>query len=88
MLGCPKVFGRCRWNLKGCHGALVCKCIPTPSWQAARGAILHLFKLGALEEGDSVIITSGDYMELHGATNTLRLLKVGPAGRAEGLGEL
>ena len=56
--------------------------------KAARGAIAHLFKLGALSEGDSVIITSGDYMELHGATNTLRLLKVGPAGKAEGLGEL
>jgi pyruvate kinase len=56
--------------------------------EAARGAILHLFTMGALAEGDSVIITSGDYMELHGATNTLRLLKVGPAGRAEGLGEL
>ena len=56
--------------------------------EAARGAILHLFTLGALAEGDSVIITSGDHMELHGATNTLRLLKVGPAGKAEGLGEL
>jgi pyruvate kinase len=56
--------------------------------EAARGAILHLFTLGALAEGDSVIITSGDHMELHGATNTLRLLKVGPAGRAEGLAEL
>ena len=56
--------------------------------EAARGAILHLFTIGALTEGDSVIITSGDHMELHGATNTLRLLKVGPAGKAEGLAEL
>ena len=56
--------------------------------EAARGAIQQLFDAGALAEGDSVIITSGDHMELHGATNTLRLLKVGPAGKAEGLGEL
>jgi pyruvate kinase len=56
--------------------------------EAARGAIRQLFEAGLLSEGDSVIITSGDHMELHGATNTLRLLKVGPAGRAEGLGEL
>jgi pyruvate kinase len=56
--------------------------------EAARGAILQLFDAGALAEGDSVLITSGDHMELHGATNTLRLLKVGPAGKAEGLGEL
>ncbi|PZO09423.1 MAG: pyruvate kinase [Lysobacteraceae bacterium] len=56
--------------------------------EAARGAILQLFEAGALAEGDSVMITSGDHMELHGATNTLRLLKVGPAGKAEGLGEL
>lgn len=56
--------------------------------EAARGALRHLFGLGLLAEGDRVIITSGDHMELHGATNTLRLLKVGPAGAAEGLGEL
>ena len=35
-----------------------------------------------------MIITSGDHMEQLGATNTLRLLKVGPEGVAEGLGEL
>lgn len=56
--------------------------------EAARGALRHLFGLGLLAEGDRVIITSGDHMELHGATNTLRLLKVGPGGSAEGLGEL
>ena len=56
--------------------------------EAARGAIAHLFRLGALAEDDSVIITSGDHMEQHGATNTLRLLRVGEGGEAEGLGEL
>jgi pyruvate kinase len=56
--------------------------------EAARCAIKQLHDLGLLSEGDSVMITSGDHMELHGATNTLRLLKVGPSGRAEGLGDL
>jgi len=56
--------------------------------EAARGAIRQLFQAGLLEVGDRVLITSGDHMELHGATNTLRLLKVGHAGKAEGLGEL
>jgi pyruvate kinase len=56
--------------------------------EAARGAIRQLFQAGALAVGDRVIITSGDHMELLGATNTLRLLKVGDSGTAEGLGEL
>lgn len=56
--------------------------------QAAREAVRHLFQLGLLSDGDRVIITSGDHMEQHGSTNTLRLLKVGPDGAAEGLGEL
>ena len=37
---------------------------------------------------DRVVFTSGDTMEKHGATNTLRLLQVGAVGCAEGLGEL
>jgi pyruvate kinase len=56
--------------------------------QAARGAIQVLFDLGQLAVGDRVVITSGDHMEHHGATNTLRLLQVGEGGTAEGLGEL
>lgn len=55
---------------------------------AAREAVRHLFGLGLLAAGDRVIITSGDHMEQHGSTNTLRLLKVGENGAAEGLGEL
>jgi pyruvate kinase len=35
-----------------------------------------------------VVFTSGEHMETHGATNTLRLLEVGHDGRASGLGEL
>jgi pyruvate kinase len=55
---------------------------------AARGAIQLLFDLGQLAVGDRVVITSGDHMEHHGATNTLRLLQVGEGGTAEGLGVL
>ena len=59
-----------------------------PTREAARGAIKQLFDLGLLAETDRVLITSGDHMEVHGTTNTLRLLQVGAAGVAEGLGEL
>jgi pyruvate kinase len=59
-----------------------------PTREAARGAIRQLFDAGLLAAGDRVLITSGDHMELHGATNTLRLLQVGAGGKAEGLGEL
>jgi len=55
--------------------------------KAAREAVRHLFQLGLLAEEDRVIITSGDHMEQHGSTNTLRLLKVAKGGVAEGLGE-
>ena len=55
---------------------------------AARGAARMLFEQGLLEEGDRIIFTSGEIMHQHGATNTLRLLQIGPGGAAEGLGEL
>lgn len=58
------------------------------SRDAARSAIKRLFDDGRLDVNDRVIFTSGDHMEHHGATNTLRLLRVGPEGTAEGLGEL
>jgi pyruvate kinase len=56
--------------------------------EAAREALKQLFEQGVLAEGDRVVFTSGDHMEQHGATNTLRLLQVGTGGKAEGLGEL
>jgi pyruvate kinase len=59
-----------------------------PPAQAARVAIKHLFDLGHLAEGDRVMITSGDTMEQRGATNTLRMLRVGADGVAEGMGSL
>jgi pyruvate kinase len=47
-----------------------------------------LVDVGMLAAGDRVVFTSGEHMETHGATNTLRLLEVGADGRASGLGEL
>lgn len=59
-----------------------------PSRQAARDSIADLFAQGLLEEGDRVLITSGDHMGHLGTTNTLRLLRVGAHGEAQGLGTL
>lgn len=56
--------------------------------EAARGSVAKLVATGVLKPGDRVIFTSGEHMETHGATNTLRLLQVGADGKAEGLGEL
>jgi pyruvate kinase len=56
--------------------------------EAGRGAIKVLVDAGLLEPGERVVFTSGERMETHGATNTLRLLQVGKDGKAEGLGEL
>ncbi len=56
--------------------------------EAARGSINKLVEAGFLGPGERVVFTSGEHMETHGATNTLRLLQVGEDGRAEGLGEL
>ena len=56
--------------------------------EAARGSINMLVNAGFLAHGERVVFTSGEHMETHGATNTLRLLQVGTDGKAEGLGEL
>lgn len=56
--------------------------------QAARDAVQHLFHLGALAVDDRVILTTGDHTGRLGGTNTLKLLKVGQGGVAEGLGDL
>lgn len=55
---------------------------------AARASIRHLHDLGRLAEGDRVILTTGDHTGALGGTNTLKLLRVGAGGIAEGLGEL
>ncbi len=59
-----------------------------PPRDAARASVALLYESGVLVEGDKVIFTSGDTMELRGATNTLRLLEVGKGGVADGMGEL
>lgn len=56
--------------------------------EAAREATRCLYDRQALVEGDRIIFTSGDHMERHGATNTLRLLQIDGQGQVEGLGEL
>ena len=56
--------------------------------EAARGSIRTLVEAGYLKSGDRVVFTSGEHMEQHGATNTLRLLEVDEEGRATGLGAL
>ncbi|WP_449447352.1 pyruvate kinase [Thermomonas brevis] len=56
--------------------------------EAARGSIRLLVEAGLLATGDRVVFTSGEHMQTHGATNTLRLLEVGADGNATGLGEL
>lgn len=56
--------------------------------QAAREAIQHLFDLEHLAEDDRVILTTGDHTGQLGGTNTLKLLRVGAGGLAEGLGDL
>ncbi len=58
------------------------------SRDAARNAVKQLFDKDSLKQGERLIFTSGDHMEQHGATNTLRLLQVGAEGHAEGLGDL
>jgi pyruvate kinase len=55
---------------------------------AALAAIQHQFNMSRQSEGDRVILTHGDHTGQHGGTNTLKLLRVGPGGVAEGLGEL
>ena len=56
--------------------------------EAARDALRILRDMNRLVPADRVIFTSGDHLEKHGATNTLRLLQMGERGKAEGLGEL
>lgn len=56
--------------------------------QAVREAIQHLFNRGDLAVDDRVIVTNGDHTGRLGGTNTLKLLKVGQGGLAEGLADL
>ena len=55
---------------------------------SAAEAIQLLFRKGLVASGDRVILTMGDSLGHQGGTNTLRLLQVGPDGRAEHQSEL
>lgn len=55
---------------------------------ATKAAVQHLFNLGRLAENDRVVVTTGDHTGRLGGTNTLKLLRVGVGGVAEGLGDL
>ncbi len=54
---------------------------------AVRNGVRRLFEADQLAVGERVIFTSGDHMELRGATNSLRLLLVGEGGNTEGVAE-
>ncbi len=55
---------------------------------AAKEAVELLSSLKKLNEGDRVLLTTGDHTGELGGTNTLKLLRVGPGGVAEGLSSL
>jgi pyruvate kinase len=45
--------------------------------EANREVIDELVKRGTVQQGDLVIITKGDLMGMHGATNTMKIIRVG-----------
>lgn len=55
---------------------------------AVRLAVEALFFQGRLSVGDRVVLTTGDHTGKLGGTNTLKLLRVGPAGVPEGMATL
>jgi len=40
-------------------------------------AVDQLVQLGEVERGDLVLISKGDYVNVHGGTNTLKIVRVG-----------
>jgi pyruvate kinase len=42
-----------------------------------REVLDELLKRGTVQQGDMVIITKGDLMGMHGATNTMKIIRVG-----------
>jgi pyruvate kinase len=58
-----------------------------PDARRARGGATAVLA-GPSAVGDRVILTTGDHTGELGGTNTLKLLRVGPSGMAEGLGDL
>jgi pyruvate kinase len=50
-----------------------------PSEQVNQSAVQELLQRGAVKEGDWVIISKGDFNNVHGGTNTMKVVKVGAA---------
>lgn len=53
-------------------------------YEANRKAVEVLSEHGAVAPGDRVIITKGDMMGVHGGTNSLKIVEVGPDGSLRG----
>jgi len=49
----------------------------TPPEDVNQRAVAVLRELGVVSEGDKVIITKGDYVNVHAGTNTLKIVEVG-----------
>lgn len=54
------------------------------STEVNRSAISELQQRGYLRENDLVIITKGDYMGVHGTTNSMKIVRVGHVVNAQG----
>ena len=48
-----------------------------PAAQVCQGAVDELLKRNAVKVGDWVIISKGDFNNIHGGTNTMKIVKVG-----------
>ena len=48
-----------------------------PNQEVNQRAVDELLRRGVIEEGDLVIITKGDYVNAHGGTNTMKVVRVG-----------
>ena len=61
--------------------------IEVHSHEANRRAVAILYAQGAVGAGDRVIITKGDLMGVHGGTNSMKIVEVGPEGSIGANGE-
>lgn len=52
-------------------------CATIPADQVNLSAVEHLQRAGVVKEGDLVIITKGDYDNVHGGTNAMKIVTVG-----------
>lgn len=50
-----------------------------PNSEINQYAVAQLLAAGTVQEGDLIMITKGDYINVHGGTNTLKIIRVGQA---------